>query len=471
MVETTFVGDTRRWALEHFGRVRLGDVRLERRVVDVAARLAQRPASSLPQQMGSACALKAAYRVLDHPCVSQEQLERPHWERTRERAAAQPLVLLVQDGTELDYTHYARTMEGLAPIGNGSGQGLLLHTTLAVVPTTRQVLGLMHQEVFERKPHYGAPRRQRPKAERESRVWCTSVEAIGPAPSTSTWVMVADRAADDTGYLLACRRQGLDFVVRLRQKDRVTCTPEGTRNLFATVRSWEAQGCQQVEVAAHKSQPARQAHVQVSFGTATFRVPKREAPLAVWIVHAWEADAPAGVEALEWFLVSSLPVLDLQTALERLDWYTARWLVEDYHQCLKTGCALEKRDLEQATRIKRLLGFLAVVAVRLLQLRQDARGNPQAPATTVADVVEVALVAAQGPVKAEQLTARQFWRGVAAMGGFLGRRGDGNPGWKTLWRGWQTLQLLAQGVRLAGTLGNIGTEGGSSLRDSHNNHT
>ncbi len=452
MEATTFEGDARVWAQEQFGRVQLGDVRLERRVVEMAAHLAQKPAASLPQQMGSPKALKAAYRVLDNAQVSQVSLEQAHWERTRQEVAARPIVLLVQDGTELDYTHYARTMQGLAPIGDGRGWGLLLHTTLAVDPDSRQVLGLMHQQVFERKAQHGAPRRRRPKAERESRVWCTSVQALGPAPAESQWVVVADRAADNTAFLLACRVQGLAFLVRFCHKDRVMCTPQGTCKLLATVGMWQAQVSRVVEVAAHGAQKARQAHVQVSFGPATLRVPKGETPLEVWGIHAWEDDAPPGVEALEWFLASSLPVLDSQSALQRLDWYTARWLAEDYHQCLKTGCALEERDLEQATRIKRLLGFLAVVAVRLLQLRQDARWHPDTPACQVADGVEVALVAAHSGTTAEHLSARQFWRGVAALGGFLGRRRDGDPGWKTLWRGWQTLQLLAQGVRLAGSL-------------------
>ena len=125
------------------------------------------------------------------------------------------------------------------------------------------------------------------------------------------------------------------------------------------------------------------------------------------------------------------------------------YTIEDYHQCLKTGCQVEHRDFEDAARIERLLGFLAIIAVRLLQLRQAARLTPDAPATDVVDPLLVQLLAARLTLEAQSLTLHAFWRGVAQLGGFVGRRRDGEPGWKTLWRGWMYLDTLAQGVRLA----------------------
>jgi hypothetical protein len=144
--------------------------------------------------------------------------------------------------------------------------------------------------------------------------------------------------------------------------------------------------------------------------------------------------------------------LTLAKAYERIEWYTCRWLVEDYHQCLKTGCAIEKRQLQEGERLLRLLGFLAPVAARLLQLREIARLTPKRLAIAEMPKELVKLVAVLADVPPDSLTVGDFWRHVARFGGYLGRRGDGPPGWKTLWRGWLYVQTLIEGVHLAACL-------------------
>lgn len=448
-----FVPEAERWASQQWDLVDLGDARLNRRAVEMGRHMAAAPGASLPQQMKTWPRLKGAYRLLNNAKVSHAVLSQPHWSATRARAAAERVVLLVQDVSELDYTHYADTMEGLGPIGDGRGRGLLLHTTLAVVPQPRQVLGIAHQQVFKRKPiPEGTSRRQRPKAERESRVWGEAVQAVGAPPPGIRWVVVTDRAGDHTDFLLTCRKQGVAFNVRMAYEHRLV-TEDGQRAyLLSTARTWAPVVEKTITVRGRGGRAARQARILVSFGCVTLRVPKGEEPLQVWVVRAWEVDAPPGVEPVEWILATSVPVEDAAAALERLDWYTARWLVEEYHQCLKTGCRIERRDLEHAERITRLLGFLAPIAVRLLQLRETARLDPEQPAANVVDRLRISVLAAQLEVDAATMTARDFWRGVAQLGGFIGRRGDQEPGWKTLWRGWLYLDTLVRGVRLAASL-------------------
>jgi hypothetical protein len=449
----SFVTDTRQWAEQQFGQVDLGDARLERRAVEMAGQMALLPGASLPQQMGGRADLVAAYRLLDNAKVSHAALVESSCRATLERAAREPVVLLTQDITHLDYSHYAQTMAGLGPIGDGRGLGLLLHTTLAVLPQPREVLGIADQQVFRRVPvPEGQYRRTRPKAERESRVWCEAAREIGRPPEGTRWVVVADREADHTDFLLTCREQGLDFNVRLAYASRVIVEDNRNNTLFAAARSWKPVAGKVVEIRGRGGRQARQARVLISFGRVSLRVPKKHRPFPIWIVRAWEVDAPAGVEPLEWILATSVSVGTAADALERIEWYTARWLNEDYHQCLKTGCAIEQRDLEDVARIERLLGLLAPVGVRLLQLREGARLNPDVPATTVADPLMVGILAAKLDVPLTQMTVRNFWRGIAQLGGFQGRRSDGEPGWKTLWRGWLYLDAMAQGARLATSL-------------------
>ena len=437
------------WAQQQWGTVDLGDVRLNRRAVAIGARMAAAPDRHLPQQMADRAQLVATYRLLDNSAVGHPSLSQPHWQSTRQHAGDYPLVLLIQDVSTLDYTHYAETMTGLGPVGNGGGRGLLLHTTLAVVPSSQQVLGLAHQHLFVRRPNPRPTQKRRPKAERESRVWGEAVTAIGGPPEGSRWVMVADAGADVTDAMLRCRRVGMDFTLRAGYERRLVTDDNGVAYLLPTVRRWTPEVGTWVDLPAQDKRPARRAHLQVSFGCVAVRTPKPEPALRVWIVRVWEVEPPDGAEALEWLLTTSVAVETPEAALERVAWYRLRWLVEDYHQCLKTGCQVEHRDFEDAARIERLLGFLAIIAVRLLQLRQAARLTPDAPATDVVDPLLVQLLAARLTLEAQSLTLHAFWRGVAQLGGFVGRRRDGEPGWKTLWRGWMYLDTLAQGVRLA----------------------
>jgi hypothetical protein len=444
------------WAERTFATVDLKDRRRERRAVSLAAGMMRHPDASLPQQLGTPSALKAAYRLLDEDDVTHAALSQPHWQATRDQAGRQNLVLLIQDTTEIDHSQHAKT-KGLGPIGNGRGRGYLLQTVLAVVPQPRQVLGIAAQEPFLRKQApKGQSCAQRRSRERESQVWSRMVKAVGPPSDGSTWVHVGDRYSDIFDFLEACREQRCHFLIRVTQDRRIYAEDGTVESLLTAVRALPAQDQPDLHVPAHDGQPARTARLSISFRAASLRPPahsRQKPPLAVWIVRVWEADPPDDVdEPLEWILLTSVPTLTVAEAWERADWYTCRWLVEDYHQCLKTGCSLEQRHLQTYDGLVRLLGFLALIAVRLLQLRELARLEPErlASAALPGDLVRVVAHLADVPV--EELTLGSFWRTVARQGGHQGRKGDGPPGWKTLWRGWLDIQLLLEGVHLASRL-------------------
>src|SRR5918998_1028764 len=165
------------------------------------------------------------------------------------------------------------------------------------------------------------------------------------------------------------------------------------------------------------------------------------APIPVWGVRVWN-------DTLEWLLLTTLPVESLDQALEIIAWYARRWTVEEFHKAWKTGCRAEQRQLEEADRLVPLLGALAIVAIRLLGLRDAARCDGAA----LADVPEttIRILAAKLQQPAECFTTnRDFLRGVARLGGFLARTSDGEPGWQTIWKGWFVLMILVEGYELA----------------------
>ena len=441
------------WADRTFAAVDLGDRRRERRAVQMAARMMQHPDAMLPQQMREPRVLKASYRLLDQTDVTHAALCQPHWQVTRDAAGRENLVLLIQDTTEVDHTHHPKTV-GLGPIGNGGGRGYLLQTVLAVVPEPRQVLGIAAQEPFLRQPQpKGQTCAQRRARERESQVWSRMVTAVGSPPEGSTWVHVGDRYSDIFDFLEACRHQRCDFLVRVAQDRRIEVAPGQVESLLPSVRALPARDDRELYLPTRPKQPARTARVAVSFQAATLYPPahsRRTPPLPVWLIRVWEPHPPADVaEPLEWILLTSVPTVTVTAAWERAEWYRCRWVIEDYHQCLKTGCRLEQRHLQSYAALIRLLGFLALMAVRLLQLREIARMAPARRAQEVLSADLVQVVAHLSHVPVNELTLGAFWRTVAQRGGHQGRTGDGLPGWKTIWRGWVEIQQLLEGIHLA----------------------
>ncbi len=479
MMKVSTLLSAAQWAQHTFGSVHVGDQRRTKRAVAMATAMAGSPAASLPMQMASEADLHAAYRFLQTPDISYEQLIQPHVQQTRAEARQTERVLLIQDTTEVDYQQHPTTT-GLGPIGNGSHHGFLLQSVLAVRPEDRQVLGLAHQEPFLRQPvPKGESKRERQQRPRESQVWERSVQAICVPPSGVQWIHVGDRYSDMFPFLSLCREMQCDFVVRAAQDRCVDVRIEQADaplpkrshhrrgeqpnvkptagHLFDVVETWAAMGEQDLNLPASKQRKARVAHVKLSYGSLRLWPPETAAsadlrPMVVWVIRVWEPEPAQDVEPLEWVLLTSLPIQSIEQAWERVDWYRARWIVEDYHQGLKTGCRVEQRQLQSYEGLRRLLGLLAPTAVRLLQLRASARQSPMLPASQTLPAEVVQVVAAKAEVPVAQLTTQECWHTIARFGGYLGRKGDGPPGWKTLWRGWLYIQALLEGVQLAARL-------------------
>jgi hypothetical protein len=228
---------------------------------------------------------------------------------------------------------------------------------------------------------------------------------------------------------------------------RILTADQTPGKLKEYVRSRPVETTKTISLHSRNGKPARTILLQVSWTALTLMPPsnraeKHEQPQPGWVVRCWN-DA----EKLEWILFSTLPVLTAEDALLRISWYEHRWIIEEYHKCLKTGCAIEKRQLATADGLLALFAFLAITAVRLLQLRGLARTNPQGLANTAGiDPILLSITASHLNTQTTSLTLAEFWRGVAMLGGFIGRKSDGEPGWQTLWDGWRRLQDMAWGA-------------------------
>lgn len=303
-----------------------------------------------------------------------------------------------------------------------------------------------------------AQRRRRPRA---SRLWRQGIQALGPAPEDGIGVDVADCGGDVFDAMHTARQLNHHFLIRAAQDRKVRVSaPGGDRETYLRryARQLAPQATDTVAITRKGGRPARQAAVALAAAEVWVYPPWPESrrasarpPLRAWVQRIWAPHPPPGVEALDWVLLSSLPVTSTQELRTRQAWYALRWpTAEEFHQVEKTGCGEEDLRFETAEAMAPMIAVLSVVAVRLLQLRDAERHRPEAPAAQIASQVERPLLAAAVPggLSAATMTVRQFVHGVARLGGFLGRRRDGSPGCKTLWRGYQRLQDLIAGAEL-----------------------
>jgi hypothetical protein len=450
------------WAVTQFSTAQLGDRRRTQRLVRLATQIAADPSSSLPQQTGNWGDLKAAYRLCERPEATFQVIAAPHWRLTAE-TARQGRFLILDDTTEIDFGA-KRQAKGLGPVGSGVGRGFLIHSGLMVPPHEEWIVGLAGQLLFHRRPApKGETRTQRRARDRESAVWGRLIEQVGPPPAQAQWIHVMDRGADDFEVPCRARRLGADWIGRVKSRHRRVRDAAGHEGALSDVLAGlPPAGDYTLALRARPGQPARRAEVEVAFAAVTVLVPRQPAaslkalapePIAQWVVWAHERNPPAGrKQPIDWVLWTSLPVATLEAALEVISYYEKRWLIEEWHKALKTGCQVERRQLGTSHGLEALAGLLSVVAVRLLQLKELGRREPRRAAVELVPPRYVALVhrARHGRGEPGQWTIREFIRGVAGLGGFLGRKGDGEPGWITIWRGWEALHWMLRGAQLTG---------------------
>lgn len=418
-------GDVKAWAIEQWGKTQLGDERRTKRAIEVGAAMASNPTASLPNIMQGWNETRATYRLLAQEDVTHTQLLKPHIVATRALAenSQAPVVLFIQDTSELDYTK-RKDIKGLGHIGDGKGRGMMLHSCLAVVPVpgNPKILGLAGQIPWLRGGENSNLEIEKIdpellRNESEGEIWSQMVESIGLAPeSGSTWISVGDRGSDIFSYLQHSQEINWQCLLRVTQ-NRVITKPDGTKGYLKTfARALEPMATKTMLLRGRNGEPKREVNLLVAWSAVCVQPPAgsqpKQEPIAGWCIRAWEPDG----------------------------------LIEEYHKCLKTGCAVEKRQLESTKSLVTLLGFLAVVAVRLLQLRGISRTHPQLPADYFVPPIMLQILLARFSLSSHNLTIGEFWKNVARLGGFLGRNSDGLPGWQTLWRGWNRLMDMCWAV-------------------------
>lgn len=444
------------WALAEVQAAELGDTRRTQRLAGVVTALAARPGASIAEACGSWAATKATYRLWASPHVTPAAIRQAHRARTVARLAGHATVLAIQDTTELNFTPHPATT-GLGPLDYPTQRGLKVHSTLAA-STDGVPLGLLHQQVWVRDPggrRTKQQRRRRATAQKESQRWLTALQVTqATVPATTRVVTVADREADLYDLFAQPRRAGSEFLIRATQDRCIQVAGVAAPgHLWATIRQQPAGGRLTVAVPRGDDRPARRATLTLRWARVALLPPRARParaglrPVPVWGLLAEEVAPPPACPPIRWLLLTTLPVRCRADAQRWLRWYTYRWLIERYHFTLKHGCRVEARQLRTAARLERALATYAIVAWRLLWLTYQARCTPDEPCDGVLARHEwQALCCTLGQTPsppAQPPSLRLAVRGIARLGGFLGRAGDGEPGVEVVWRGLRRLDDLA----------------------------
>lgn len=451
-------GKEEHWAQQEFGGADLGDARRTARLVQLARQLAERPEASLPQALEDSASLKAAYRFFDNADIAHEKILASHVSCSASRMHGEEVILAVQDSSYIDYSGHPHT-DGLGPLQAQGGYGMLLHSTLAFTPQRLPlgVIGLRQWARDASQPRQRRTRRSRAIEDKESHKWLDSVQAVAalkarvPQPR---WVSVADREGDIFEFFNEAQTLGVDVLVRAAWNRNV----EGPQaQVFATLAAAPVLGDKVLAVPASGTRKARTAKLEVRACALRLKSPRNGLarglePLTLWGVWAYETQAPEGVQALDWKLLTSVPVTSREQAFERLDWYAARWGIEQWHRILKSGCRIEVRQLESIERLQRLITVYAVIAWRIFHATWLSRLLPDIACTAFLQQEEWQALYCRihhtPTPPAQPPPLREAVRWIARLGGFLGRKGDGEPGTQTLWQGFQELIAMTEMYRI-----------------------
>lgn len=436
------------WAAEEFRDLDLGDKRRAARTVLLAERLADRPTASLPGACAGWAETQGAYRLFRQETFDWLDLLEPHRACTMRRMAAHAVVLCLQDTTELDFN--GQQIKGLGPLSYEAQRGMYLHPTLAVSPA-REPLGVLDAWMWARAPK--AEDGTRP-GEKESTRWVEGYRRVAETAAQmaqTRLVYVGDRESDMLELMVQAHDSdyAADYLLR-SQHDRVL--PQG-KTLWAEVLASEVLGELSFTLPPRKqrkSRPVRQ-HVRAKRISLSDR---RGGQLQVTCLIATEINAPEGETPIEWRLLTNRVVEDFDAAAELVDWYRARWEIELFFLVLKQGCRVEALQLSTIVRIEKALVLFMIVAWRIARLMRLGRAAPDLDAALLfsPDEWQAAYLLSKRPLPKQAPKLNTVIRLIAGLGGFLGRKCDGEPGMQTLWLGLQRVRDFADGMRFAQSL-------------------
>jgi hypothetical protein len=450
--------DNKNWVKNEFKNMRIFDGRIITRVSKVVKNLLDSPSETIPKASRSTSSAKATYRLLSNVKLTKKLILESHKKKTIQRVvekerldkkiSEQKVVLAIQDTTELDYSTLICT-EGLGPYGSKEkSKGLIVHSTLAV-STDGVPYGLLDQDVWARKPEERGKSkncRKLPIEKKESNKWLKSMdESSEGVPDEIRLVNVCDRDADLYEFLHKGVSEGKSFVVRAKHNRLIK---EIDKKLFKRLENLPVCGEAIIEIPrdSRSKLPLRKVTFNVKFGAVTIVTPdylpekyEKDKGLRLNVVVVEEIDPPHNKKPIKWILFTNIEINTLEEALETVKWYKQRWKIERFFYVLKSGCKIEELQFENANQLIKALALKSIVAYRILWLAYQSRETPDISCEVILSPNEWQILDCitnkKTTSREKSPTLKEASVMIAKLGGFLARKGDGDPGVKVLWKG------------------------------------
>jgi len=449
---------------EELRGIELGDERVDRRSIQLIETLAVNPTASINASCQGWAETKAAYRFLDNDLVTPEKILLPHQDATLGRIQEQPVVVIVQDTTELDYTdHPPKDARCLNKVDR---HGFYDHVSMALTPE-RLCLGVVDVETFDRSPESLGKSQERkglPIEEKESYRWLRGYrkanELAEKCPGTKI-ISVADRECDIYEIYAEYRdRQDrqeacAEYVIRAQKEERTTLERDPSagknayRKVYETVADSPLLATKILELCETPKRPARDACLEIRAMTVTMKPPSTRSqlePVTHNVVLVREVNGPGDDTEVDWLLFTSLPIDSLEAVQKIIDYYRARWTIETYFHVLKSGCCVEEIQLETVPRLKRCLALYRIIAWRLMHLTYLNRTVPDLPCTvafTDSEWKSVYRVVTKKALPKTPPRLAEFMRLLAQLGGYNNRPGEPPPGPQVFWVGMRRMSDFA----------------------------
>jgi len=453
-----------------FDHAELGDKRRSHRAAELFDIMKRHPGGSLPDKFADPADLRAFYRLCDSPDVTHAALLAAIRKHTLSKiAACSGRVLVIHDATELDYTTLKSLVNDLAQIGNGGGRGYICQNVIAVCADTGEVFGLLDQVLHRRAktPKKETKAQLRARSTRESLLWLKGTKHLA---SDIQLIDVCDRGADTFEFLEHEHKSGRRFVIRSGKVRKVHAghdTNQPQQYLADFAASLPESGRFTMDVQAQKgrkgskARPPRKARKDaeftVQYGAMMVCRPHvktgnhGDAPLPMYVVRVVEVDPPQGEKPVEWTLLTNEPIRSFQAAWRVIHWYERRWIVEELHKGMKTGCKIEDMQFNTVDRLQPAIALFSTLAITLLNLRDMSRmpKSKSTPAVNWLDEIYVSVLSLWRFKQVKKLTVHEFFYALARLGGHQNRSSDHQPGWIVIWRGWAKLQNMIHGYEAA----------------------
>ena len=449
------------WIGNEYDTIDLGDTRLNQRAKQLLKRFSDTPMESIPGSCKGWAETKAAYRFFENDLVTAKKVIKPHRLATLNRLKEHPVVLLLEDTTTLNYSGQ-KERQDTGPIQQDNVRGIFLHPTLAVTPE-RECLGVIGYEQWSREKFTHQTSQER-KAQRYSRAikdkesyrWVRGYKKatkLAKAIPNTQFVYIADREGDIYDIYHEAKRAFIngaaDWVIRATFDRSILDEnqPKKRNKLKKRVKESASKGEVTFTVSSFGNRKKREVTQDVFAKEVTLLPPREKAkegftPVKITAIIATEKNPPTGEKAIEWVLLTSVPISNLEAALQVIQWYLCRWQIEIFFKILKSGCNIEKLQLSDKQRFDPCLAMYLIIAWRILFMTMLGRASPTLSSECIFEPIEwqtAYVMLYEKPPPSQPPILKETLKIIAQLGGFLGRKHDGDPGPIVMWKGLRNL--------------------------------